>query len=461
MTVPSRPAPPPLSDYLPTMLAPLVLAFAWAAEPLLLKELWRAAGASSQTEVVADARGTALLSLIDTGSTRSLVRVDAVSGIVLWQTDVVPGVGWGSFAVRGDDVLMQGAPLTGGSAQVAVVSLASGERRWTRQVGEADRLEFGQHGGLALAGACALTPLTPKGADIVTFRGVQENVDAYTRLCVARPRLLGEVADRAIVAVPETASSWRLDAVGADRTGWTAHLGALEAAPEVDWRTGVFWAPTAVGLKLRRYNLATGQLAWESVRSPGDCVPVLRPVEGSFGAPAILMQACDVVTVVDPHDGKVMWEVVDGHGDAIVGPESFALPEWIQPSAAGRDLRWLDGNGRPVGAAKVAPGSFGVPVREGVLMRSAQSVTLLGLDGTVIWSIVLANPRWALMGELLVLAPELGETRFVVQRSTGVILGRFIGGEAIGMVGVPRSVTGRIVLTQGAELRALKVVVRP
>lgn len=431
-----------------------------AAEAGFLKEVSRAAGASSQTVIVSDPLGTSLLSLVNTGVSRSLVRVDAVSGLVQWQTDVVPGVGWGSFAVRGDDVIVQGVVLTGTSAQVAVVSLGSGERRWTRTLADDVRLEFGENGGMVLSGDCALTVLGEGGVDVEPLSGVQvqSGVDS---LCAARPRLLGEVAGRSIVEVPGPGDTWRLDAVGRDGVGWTADLGVLSSPPEVDWRTGVFWARSSEGLVLRRYNLATGRVAWKSVRPVHGCAPVVRAVTGPLGAPSILLQACDSVTLIDPHDGTAMWEGSGADGDVILEGEAFGLPEWIQPTQSGRAVRWFDPNGKPAGHATVGPDCFGVPVTEGMLTRSPAAVALVGRDGREVWSLPIVSPRWALMGDLLVIAPELGDTRLIVRRATGEVLGRFSGGEAIGVAPVPGSTSQRLVFAQGSELRALKLVVRP
>lgn len=431
-----------------------------AGEPGFLKESWRLPGASSQTVVVRDALGTSLLSLVSTGASRSLVRVEALTGRVEWQTEVVPGVGWGSFAVRGDEAILQGASLSDGAAQVALVAITNGERKWSRALPTDVRLEFGQNGGLALEGDCGLTVLDARGLDLATFRGLRAE-SGVGSLCVARPRLLGEVADRVIVEVPGAHDTWRLDAVGAGGTGWTADLGALTASPEVDWRTGVFWTRSAEGLVFERYNLATGRVAWRSVREVRSCDPVVRAVTGPAGAPAILVQACDAVTLVDPHDGIVTWQVLGGSGDAIVDGEGFGLPEWIQPTETGRSVRWLDRNGKPNGHATVGPGCFGIPVAEGVLTRCAGEVALVGRDGAAVWTVPLANPRWALLGDLLVVAPELGETRLLVRRATGEVLGRFAGGEAIGSVPVAGSEVQRLVFAQGTELRALKVTVRP
>ena len=160
--------------------------------PKDLKELWVAAGATSQTVLVEDATGTSLLTLLDTAGARSLVRVDAVSGAVTWQTDVVPGVGWGSFAVRDDEILLEGARLADGAPQVAAVSLASGQRTWTRPVDPTMRLEFGDYGGRALSTGCDLTVLGDDGHELATLHGVRLQA-GLDRMCSARPRLLGEV----------------------------------------------------------------------------------------------------------------------------------------------------------------------------------------------------------------------------------------------------------------------------
>lgn len=428
--------------------------------PKDLKETWVAAGASSQTVLVQDKLGASLLSLVDTAGTRSLVRVDGVSGLITWQTDVVPGVGWGSFAVRDDEILLEGTRLADGAPQVASVSLASGQRAWTRPVDPGVRLEFGDYGGRALRAACQLTVLGDDGHEVVSLRGVTLR-DGLDTLCSASPRLLGEVAGRWIVEVPTPGDSWRLEAVSARGDGWVADLGSLLAAPEVDWRTGLFWSRSAEGLVFRRFNLATGQVAWKSAREVTTCQPIVRPVPGPLGAPAVLVQACDALTLLDPHDGATMWQVNDGTGDAVVDGEPFGLPEWVQPTETGRQLRWVDANGRPDGRATVEPEAFGVPVAEGVLTRSPTRVALVGKDGAEAWSIPMGKPRWAFAGDLLVVAPELGEVRLVVRRATGEVLGQFAGGEVIGWVPIPGSETQRLLFTQGESLRAVKVVVRP
>lgn len=450
-------------------MAPAALALLFASLPAHagapkppkdLKEEWVAAGASSQTVLVQDAKGTSLLSLVDTAGTLSLVRVDAVSGLITWQTDVVPGVGWGSFDVRGDEILLEGTRLVDGAPQVASVSAASGQRAWTRPVDPGVRLAFGDSGGRALSGGCQLTVLGDDGHEVVTLHGVaiQQGLDS---LCSASPRLLGEVAGRWVVEVPTPGDRWRLEAVGPKGEGWTADLGALLAAPEVDWRTGLFWSRSAEGLVFCRFNLATGQVAWKSAREVTTCQPVVRAVTGPLGAPAVLVQACDALTLIDPHDGATMWQVNDGTGDAVVDGEPFGLPEWVQPTETGRQLRWVDANGRPHGRATVEPEAYGVPVAEGVLTRSPTRVALVGRDGADLWALALGKPRWAFAGDLLVLAPELGELRLVVERATGEILGQFAGGEVIGWVPIPGSESQRLLFVQGQSLRALKVIVQP
>jgi hypothetical protein len=137
------------------------------------------------------------------------------------------------------------------------------------------------------------------------------------------------------------------------------------------------------------------------------------------------------------------------------------LPEWVQPTETGRQLRWVDPKGHPDGHATVEPEAFGVPVAEGVLTRSPTRVALVGRDGADVWSLPLGNPRWAFAGDLVVVAPELGEVRLVVERATGEVLGQFSGGEVIGWVPVPGSENQRLLFTQGQSLRALKVSVRP
>lgn len=431
---------------------------AFAGAPPELKEAWRAVGASSETVLVSDASGTSLLSLVNTGVTRSLVRVDAVTGRVQWQTDVVPGIGWGGFSVLGDDVHIQGVPMSGDGGTVAAVSLSTGERRWTRSVPASARLEFGRNGGRFLTGDCAITVLGHAGADLVRLPGVRESGDSGP-FCGATPQLLGEVRGRAIVLVPQEKSRWRLNALAEDGTGWTVDLGVLHAPPEVDWRTGLFWLRTADGLVFSRYNLWTGQVAWRSLTNHGACHATVRAVDGPLGAPAVLVQACAALTLLDPHDGKAMWEAA-ATGEAVMDGEHFCLPEWIQPGESPHSLQWLGSNGKPLGTAVVPAQTFAVPVSGGVIQRGVDSVSFMRRDGTVAWSLPMANPRWALLGDLLILAPELGSTRLVVRWATGSVLGRFEGGEALGTVTVPGSEVARLLFVQGEVLTAFRVKVR-
>ncbi len=431
--------------------------------PPALKLVWQAPGAGVETVFVNDRGQASLVSLVFTGTMRALVRADPVSGRILWQTNVAPGVGWDSFKVLGDDIIVHGQPIGGaeGVGTVAVVSLTTGERRFMRQVTDGVSLKFGVGGGLFLSGECGIVLLDESGRELATLPGVPNGLGLAPR-CDLLPRVLGEAAGRSVVLVPQAGSRWRMDAVSAAGTGWTVALGVIDGVPEADWRSGTIGYASAEGEVVARYDLGDGHLAWRSVLSTRDGPVRVRPVDGPLGAPALLAQGPSTVELIDPHDGATLWTVGHVGGDAVMAGERVGPGDLCGRGSSPCRVVWFDARGGQTGQSVLDAGSPAEAIAGGVLVRGAGSLQRLDQHGAVLWTVPVMTPRWTAFDDLVVAVANEGEAdeREVLDLATGKVLGTFSGGEPVGELVGAGPGGSDILYVQGTALVACAVKIR-
>lgn len=448
-----------------------------------LKEVWSAPGLAGDVVELRSDAGVHLVGLepVPGATGRSVVRFDPRDGHVIWRLPPPPGVVWTSLAAGEDGLALTGQHPDDPAAtpELALVDLRTGALRWSRLGQPGDSLRVGERGGLVIDRGCDLLVVGPAdGATWEVVPGRTQTVDAEDEagelhrsvLCTARPRLLGAVGRRLVVLAPQLAGSgWRLFAMEGPTHAWDQPFGALDAAPGVDWGTSSFWTFADGWLRLQRWDLSRGSVAWEQMLRVDDCAWAVRGYAVPGEGPGLLVRACEHLSALDPHSGSPRWELSFNADVPLVLGEPLAGRELIQAGGRALTVGWMGSDGRPLGAAVVPAGGAALAVGDDLVVRGASGVTRVHADGSTRWSLPVPCSEWRRLGDLLLVRVAPGATGrgaaelevgswLALELSSGAPLGRLRPEELpVTVVPMPDRATTRLLVVTGPKVRALRL----